>query len=320
MTLEQAQSNSGNPSEPTSQQSDQILKLISEYHPGLIAARVQMSNISKLFSKKEEFSPNQCTEIINRINNMSQPLREFYKSLETMSIHQSSENSLRHTFLIELHHVEKIINKELMPSLTGLREICRRPSAQKVKAQRQEILGHLDSLMQGLNKINILINSSLSQEDVAQKIVSDPPPQDKNEAKNMNESQASNQPPVNIQDSSIHYASESKQDLADKPLDNRDSDSRHIKEDINKAPTNIKQLTIFKETSKLRIAIRDAFSDSELELFCKDLEVNYDDMKGDTKDLRIQSLIDYFRRRNQYERLVRKVLEERPHLGEEKEV
>jgi hypothetical protein len=64
----------------------------------------------------------------------------------------------------------------------------------------------------------------------------------------------------------------------------------------------------------LRRAMHNAYDREEFVLLCSDLGMSYDDLRGETLSTKIMYLIDKMVRSRQYERLVRKVLEDRPFL------
>jgi hypothetical protein len=72
--------------------------------------------------------------------------------------------------------------------------------------------------------------------------------------------------------------------------------------------------SIAPSVSVLRDAMMHAYDLNELELLCGDLNVSINNLGEGTLEVKIQRLIDYFRRRDQYEKLVEKVLAGRPQL------
>jgi hypothetical protein len=64
----------------------------------------------------------------------------------------------------------------------------------------------------------------------------------------------------------------------------------------------------------LRKAIYHTYSQPEFEILCSDLGVRYDDLGGSTFETKILELIAWHERRQKYDELVSKVLEDRPHL------
>lgn len=69
------------------------------------------------------------------------------------------------------------------------------------------------------------------------------------------------------------------------------------------------------DPTALRRAMHDAYDREEFLLLCSDLGVSYDDLRGETLQTKIMYLIDKMIRSRQYERLVLKVLEDRPFLA-----
>lgn len=69
--------------------------------------------------------------------------------------------------------------------------------------------------------------------------------------------------------------------------------------------------------AELRRAIRSAYSIDELKILCAELGTNYDDIRGETPDVKILRLIEWHKNRRRYGRLVQKVLEDRPFLVDE---
>lgn len=60
-----------------------------------------------------------------------------------------------------------------------------------------------------------------------------------------------------------------------------------------------------------------AYNLADLQILCANLHVSYDDIGGEAREVKILHLIEYFRRRGWYDKLVRQVLQERPHLFNE---
>ncbi len=64
----------------------------------------------------------------------------------------------------------------------------------------------------------------------------------------------------------------------------------------------------------LRQALDDGYSDSELRDLCFELEIDYEDLGGDTQSAKARELVLFARRRNLLARLVECVMRDRPHL------
>jgi len=71
------------------------------------------------------------------------------------------------------------------------------------------------------------------------------------------------------------------------------------------------------DPTKLRKAMHGAYDRPAFEILCKELGLDYHDLRGETLETKMLYLIDYFQRRRQYEKLVRKVLADHPHLADE---
>ena len=71
------------------------------------------------------------------------------------------------------------------------------------------------------------------------------------------------------------------------------------------------------DATTLRNKIHSTYSIDELKVLCTDLGKNYDDLRGDTPELKILHLIDWHNHRRRYDQLVWKVLADRPFLAEE---
>lgn len=69
------------------------------------------------------------------------------------------------------------------------------------------------------------------------------------------------------------------------------------------------------EPVKLRNAMQQGYGGADFRILCFDLGVNYDDLEGDILSLKMQSLIEWHRNHGTYAVLVRKVLQDRPHLA-----
>jgi hypothetical protein len=70
------------------------------------------------------------------------------------------------------------------------------------------------------------------------------------------------------------------------------------------------------DPTKLRKAMYSVYDRPAFEILCKDLGLDYHDLRGETLETKMLYLIDHFQRRRQYENLVRKVLADYPHLAE----
>jgi hypothetical protein len=71
------------------------------------------------------------------------------------------------------------------------------------------------------------------------------------------------------------------------------------------------------DATTLRNRIHSTYSIDELKVLCTDLGKNYDDLRGDTPELKILHLINWHKHRRRYGQLVRKVLADRPFLAQE---
>jgi len=69
--------------------------------------------------------------------------------------------------------------------------------------------------------------------------------------------------------------------------------------------------------TKLRQAMRSAYDRPAFEILCKDLGLDYHDLRGETLETKMLYLIDWHQRRRQYTQLVRQVLKDHPYLGKE---
>jgi hypothetical protein len=69
--------------------------------------------------------------------------------------------------------------------------------------------------------------------------------------------------------------------------------------------------------TKLRQAMHSAYDRPAFEILCKDLGLDYHDLRGETLETKMLYLIDWHQRRRQYAQLVHKVLEDHPYLGKE---
>jgi hypothetical protein len=78
--------------------------------------------------------------------------------------------------------------------------------------------------------------------------------------------------------------------------------------------TEARQGTSLVNPVSLRKAISKAYSQPEFEILCSDMRVRYDDLRGSTLETKILDLITWHERRQKYDELVSKVLDDRPHL------
>ena len=71
------------------------------------------------------------------------------------------------------------------------------------------------------------------------------------------------------------------------------------------------------DPTKLRRAMHSAYDRPAFEILCKELGLDYDELRGETLETKMLYLIDSHQRRRQYAGLVRKVLAEHPYLIDE---
>ncbi|MBL7062645.1 MAG: caspase family protein [Anaerolineae bacterium] len=68
---------------------------------------------------------------------------------------------------------------------------------------------------------------------------------------------------------------------------------------------------------KLRQAMHSAYDRPAFEILCKELGLDYHDLRGETLETKMLYLIDWHRRRRRYAQLVRKALTDHPYLAQE---
>ncbi|HUS70962.1 MAG TPA: hypothetical protein VM075_09350 [Anaerolineae bacterium] len=68
---------------------------------------------------------------------------------------------------------------------------------------------------------------------------------------------------------------------------------------------------------RLRLALHSAYDRPEFEILCSELGLDYHDLRGETLETKMLSLIDWHQRRRMYASLVSKVLADRPRLIDE---
>ena len=66
--------------------------------------------------------------------------------------------------------------------------------------------------------------------------------------------------------------------------------------------------------TQLRNAIAQQFDTNEIVLLCADLRVDYDNLAGDTKERKVQELINYLKRRERLPELVKLCRQRRPNF------
>lgn len=71
------------------------------------------------------------------------------------------------------------------------------------------------------------------------------------------------------------------------------------------------------DQTRLRKAMHGVYDRPAFEILCKDLGLDYHDLRGETLETKMLYLIDHFQRHRQYETLVCKVLSDHPHLKAE---
>jgi len=69
--------------------------------------------------------------------------------------------------------------------------------------------------------------------------------------------------------------------------------------------------------TKLRQAMHSSYDRPAFEILCKELGLDYHDLRGETLETKMLYLIDWHQRRRRYAQLVRKVLEDHPYLAQE---
>ena len=68
-------------------------------------------------------------------------------------------------------------------------------------------------------------------------------------------------------------------------------------------------------TSKIRDALYYCYNDDELRVLCTDLGIEYEDLKGDTRQVRVIELIGYLQRRGRIQDLIAVCSKQRPHVN-----
>ena len=106
-----------------------------------------------------------------------------------------------------------------------------------------------------------------------------------------------------------------KAEVTDSSVSNLQDNNRSANHDSDKSHTVIDPAQMFQDSVDLRIAMHKALSLSEFKLLSRDLGVPYDDLEGETLELKMQTLIDHFSRRKRYRKLVQRVLQFRPDLA-----
>ena len=69
--------------------------------------------------------------------------------------------------------------------------------------------------------------------------------------------------------------------------------------------------------TKLRRAMHSTYDRPAFEILCKELGLDYHDLRGETLETKMLYLIDWHQRRRRYADLVRRVLEDHPYLAQE---
>ena len=106
-----------------------------------------------------------------------------------------------------------------------------------------------------------------------------------------------------------------KAEVTDSSVSSLQDNSRIANHDSDNVPAILDPVQMFQDPVDLRIAMYNALSLPEFKLLCANLGVRYDDLEGETLQLKMQSLIDYFSRRKRYLELVQRVLQFRPDLA-----
>jgi len=297
--VDQTPTNSDNTSTSSNQQPADLLSVINKYHSELVGTQAYLLNTRNNLGKVRDIDSRQLTEILNRVHRSSVSVQSFYQSLEKLTgqLHFSSSSS--HELLVALHRVDKQLSEYLLPALTIFRDLSRTSSIRQIMSQRQNVLNQLDKVVDNLRDANAVVN----------KIISSVPQDEKSALDDTNTSQDETQSSLDQQKTvqSLEQTDNSRNDS----LDN----NRSANHDSDKTHTVINPVQMFQDPVDLRIAMYNALSLPEFKLLCANLGVRYDDLEGETLELKMQTLIDYFSRRKRYGELMQRVLQFRPDLA-----
>jgi hypothetical protein len=130
---------------------DNFFSIVYEFQKDISSAEDFLSSIYIDISIGEEIDTDQCSNIINLLQRLKEPVQRFYRFLETASHLPNVIRPLRYRLLIGLHYVDKL-SSMLISALVTFRGIYRSLSSE-VTMQRQEILRQLALLVQSSEEI-----------------------------------------------------------------------------------------------------------------------------------------------------------------------
>ena len=297
--MDQTPTNSDNTSASSNRQPADLLNVINKYHSELVGTQAYLLNTRNNLGKVMDIDSRQLTEILNRVHRSSVSVQSFYQSLDKLTGQLHSSSSYRHELLVALHRVDKQLSEYLLPAMTNFRDLSRTSSNRQIMSQRQDVLKQLDKVVDNLRGANAVVNKIIGSVPQDEKLALD----DKNTSQDETQSSLDQQKTVQ----SLEQTDNSRSDSSD--------NNRSANHDSDKTHTVIDPAQMFQDSVDLRIAMHKALSLSEFKLLSRDLVVPYDDLEGETLELKMQTLIDHFSRRKRYRKLVQRVLQFRPDLA-----
>jgi len=298
--VDQTPTDSDNTSASSNRQPADLLNVINKYHSELVGTQAYLLNTRNNLGKVRDIDSRQLTEILNRVHRSSVSVQSFYQSLEKLTGQLHSSSSYRHELLVALHRVDKQLSEYLLPAMTIFRDLSRTPSIRQIMSQRQNVLNQLDKVVDNLRDANAVVN----------KIISSVPQDEKSALDYTNTSQDDTQSSLDQQ------KTVRRPEQTDNSRNDSSDNNRSANHDSDKTHTVVDLLLIFKDPTDLRRAMHRALSLAEFKLLSRDLGVPYDDLEGETLELKMQSLIDHFIHRNRYPELIQGILSHHPHLAD----
>ena len=126
---------------------DAFRRQVLNHRRDLWQAQDSVEYAQEIISKERDIGPGQCTRIVNSIRSVENPLREFYKLLDTPEMLPLAARSHRHPLLIILDNATRLLH-DLIDNISILHEVYRNSSCQEANFSRQQILDQLDAFAQ----------------------------------------------------------------------------------------------------------------------------------------------------------------------------
>ncbi len=324
---------SSNTDQKPSVQPPDHLELAHQYYGEIIIKKPSLRYAEKVFTQEQNVAFAQCSQILMSIDDIFRPISQFSALLKPPASPPNVLNPQRHHLLMQLHNAEKLISQDLTPRINAF-SAGHSASTTQTDVRRREILRYLKSLIECLDELDTLLKPFFDlgvaklHSDDREHLRTHLPSADVQVQEVPNEMPTVHHEslPQMLEDDT-HSAQETRRqdDSRDEisSIDHPQPVQVHPQPSVvpGNSPNLLPQQRLFDyaqvDSVQLRKAMLHAFKPEDLELLCDDLGVNFNALKDAPYENKIKYLIEHFHNRGKYERLVQKVIQERPHLAKE---